>query len=385
MNDLEMLKKLPDISFIDNKTIDDVLSELISDFTQKISELSGEQKELSLSDPYRLILYACAAQIYQMYQYIDRAGKQNTLKYSYGDFLDNMAAFKGVTRMAPKPSSVSMKITLSAARDESTIIPIGTKVSASGMIYFWELQEYCEIPAGQTTVTATFVCTTAGSGSNDLNPGEINQLVDLIPYVDSVVNVTSSSGGSEIEDDESLAERVCLAPAAYSTAGTEDAYIYWVKSFNPDISSVKVYSVHELDATVHILLMLKSGQPSEEFIKQLREYLEDVRPLTDKLVIATPEIVDYNIDVTYYISKDDQINAETIRTEVNNAVNDFIRTQGSAIGNDINTSLLIQKMMNAGARRVEIREPAYLVVDDYSVATNNPSSKTVLYGGVEND
>ena len=42
-----------------------------------------------------MILYSAAAQIYQAMQYVDRAGKQSLLKYSYSEFLDNLALLKG--------------------------------------------------------------------------------------------------------------------------------------------------------------------------------------------------------------------------------------------------------------------------------------------------
>ena len=84
----------------------------------------------------RQILYAAAAQIYQAMQYIDRQGKQSLLKYSYSDFLDNLAIFKGVTRNQATAATCTLRFTLSAERETATAIPQGTRVASSGAVYF---------------------------------------------------------------------------------------------------------------------------------------------------------------------------------------------------------------------------------------------------------
>ena len=79
------LANTPDISFIDNRGVDDIRSEMVADYEAYISAATGETVTLDRSSPHRMELYAAADQIYQAMQYIDRTGKQNLLKYSYGD------------------------------------------------------------------------------------------------------------------------------------------------------------------------------------------------------------------------------------------------------------------------------------------------------------
>ena len=61
----------PDISFIDNATVDEVQTRMIEDYREKYKELTGKEVSLSLADPYRLNMYACAMQIYQAMQYAE--------------------------------------------------------------------------------------------------------------------------------------------------------------------------------------------------------------------------------------------------------------------------------------------------------------------------
>ena len=86
------------------------------------------------------------------------------------------------------------------------------------------------------------LCTENGVDGNELLPGQVNVLVDLIPYVESVSNTTKTSGGADLESDESLAERIFLAPSGYSVAGPDDAYKYWTKTYSQTIGDVKVTS-----------------------------------------------------------------------------------------------------------------------------------------------
>ena len=79
----------------------------------------------------------------------------------------------------------------------------------------------------------------------------------------------------------------------------------------------------------------------------------------------------------------DQSRATNIQLKVVAAINDYIDWQKSEIGRDINPDVLRQKILNAGAKRVDIASPVFTVVDEDSVASMK--SQSVTYGGLEND
>ena len=90
---IEQIERLPDVSFIDDDiNLDGIQKQMLQDYQDKYMEETGEETVLDRGEPIALILYACSVQIYQMYMYVDRAGKQNLLKYAFGAFLDNLAA-----------------------------------------------------------------------------------------------------------------------------------------------------------------------------------------------------------------------------------------------------------------------------------------------------
>ena len=381
---MNAIKSLPDISFIDNKDIDQVRQEMVADYESFISEATGQTVTLERSSVHRMELYAAAAQIYQAMQYIDRQGKQSILKYSYSDFLDNLAIFKGVTRNPATPATTTLRFTLSAERDTATGIPQGTRVSTAGAIYF-ATDVYAEIPAGSTTVDVPATCTVAGTDGNGFAAGELATIVDPIPYVASVTNTTATEGGAEIESDDDLAERVFLAPGAYSTAGPEDGYLYHAKKYNAAIGDVVATSDHEAGQVDIVFIMADGSTPGEEMIEGLEGYLQGktIRPMTDLVRVAAPQEVTYTINLTYYINRSDSAKAVTIQAAVAQAVADY-QTWQRAIGRDINPSQLVRMIMDAGAKRVTVTAPTYTAVDATKVSALQGDA-VISYGGLEDD
>ena len=384
MADLSAIQNAPDVSFIDGKTVDDVRGELIADYEAFMERETGSPVTLDRASPHRMILNAAAVQIYQAMQYIDRAGKQSLLKYSYGGYLDNIGLLKGVTREPAKAATTTLRFTASAVRQTATPIPQGTRVSGGGSVYF-ATSVYTEIPAGQSTVDVAATCTEAGTVGNGLAVGELSTMVDPLPYVESVTNTAETQGGAEIESDDALAERIYLAPGAYSTAGPTDGYLYHARKFSASSGDVVATSDQAAGEVDIVFLMADGSAPSAAMIAALKEYLsgDTIRPMTDKLTVSAPVEVTYSINLTYYINRSDSARAVTIQQEVAQAVEAY-KTWQRTIGRDINPSKLAALVMEAGAKRVTVTAPTFTAVADTKVAALSGTA-SVTYGGLEND
>lgn len=380
---LKELGNYPDISFIENMTLDDMKEQMISDFQKKYEELTGRNIVLGKADPVRLILYAASLQLYQGMQYIDNAAKQSFLKYSYGDFLENLGALKGIARNQGTPARAVIRFTLSEARETAIVIPKGTRVTPGGNLFFYTEEESVILP-GDISEDIPTVCTDIGENGNGYDAGSIKVLVDKLPYVAEVTNIERTYGGAEVESDENLAERIYLAPSRYSVAGPDDAYRYWVKTYNPSITDVKVTS--PVPGTVDIRFTIDDGEvPSPELVEEVEAYLMEGerRPLTDLVIVGAPEVFEFNVNVKYWINETDRIKAATIQRSVDEAISGFAYWQRKQIGRDINPSMLNHLIIQAGAKRTEITEPVFTVVGDAGLAVM--VSRTVTYGGIESD
>lgn len=382
-DNLNAIEDYPDISFINGYTVKKLEEDMISWFRKRKKELTGEEIVLANADDRRIILQTGAYFIYQGYMFSDDAGKMGLLKYSRGEFLENLGALKHIYREAASSATATIRFSLKEARSTTVGIPKGTRVTAGDGIYF-STDEYCEILTGETYVDTSSTCSIQGITGNNYDIGDLTIIVDQIPFLDGVTNLTKSENGTDIEDDESLRLRIYIAPASYSTAGTKDSYEYHVRKFNSTISDISISSTEPCIVIVRYLL--ENGEvPGEESLGKLQEYLEQptVKPLTDKVEVYAPNLKPYNLEAQYYINQSDKNRAEAIQQKVTNAINDYIIWQRSKMGRDINPNELIKRVMAAGAKRIEITTPEFGLVDSDSVATLGTS--TVIYGGLEDD
>lgn len=382
MSNIPELRKVPEISFIDGLTIDELQEQLIKDYQDKYTEITGEGRDLPLADPVRLVLYSAALMGYQAMQYIDRAGKADLLKYSSGEYLDNLAALKGLFRKPATGSKTVLRFTVSAIRTSTTAVPGGSRVTDEQGNTF-ATDEYAEIPAGLEYVDVSATALNPGIEANGIPAGSLNLFVDPLPYIKSVKNIIETSGGDALEGDDDFTYRVLMHPHSYSVAGPKEAYEYWARTYRTDIDDVLVYTPAPTEVTV--LFMLENGiAPSETICAELADFLMSaaIRPLTDVVHVQAPSDVKYNIRFTYYINQSDQSSAAEIQEAVNKAVVEY-KTWQRRIGRDINPSELIKRVVSAGAKRVQLYEPAFKVVGDTGIALD--VGETVSYGGLEHD
>lgn len=376
------LKDLPEVNFID-VNVEEIINSMITEYEKAYYESTGIIKKLYPGDPIRIFLYTQALREAQLRICINETAKQNLLAYATNENLDNLGAFSNTERLKASAATTIMKFNLSTARAVDEFIEKGIRVSPGSDIYF-ETTENTIIKAGATEVFLNVKCTETGTIGNDFRPGQINILVDPLPYISSVENTITSSGGTEKEDDESYRERIYLAPEEFSVAGPTGAYESLVKKYSTLISDVKVEN--EEAGTVDISVLLRNGElPEQEFLNGLHEKLSDksVRPLTDLVRIKAPTTVTYNINVTYYISTSDADNEQAIKQKAEAAIDDYVLWQKTKIKRDINPSMLISNLIKAGVKRVEVTSPIYQAITTNSIATVN--SKTVTYGGLEDE
>ncbi|WP_026766138.1 baseplate assembly protein [Selenomonas ruminantium] len=365
---------ISDIDFLDTDT-DTIKSAVIGEY----EELTA--RTLATADPVRLFLESIASIIAQQRVLINYTGKMNLLAYSQGNFLDHIGALVGTARIPAAAATSTFQITLSAVRDVPVTIPAGTRVAAADNVFF-SLDVDTIILAGELSAETSGTCTQTGAVGNGYIHGEIKTIVDPVPYVESIVNLTTTEGGADIEDDESYRTRIQEAPERFSVAGPTGAYEYFAKMASALITDVAVTS--PFPGEVYVYPLLEGGSlPGEEIIHDVEEMLNDdsVRPLTDKVTVLAPSAVSYDIELSYYIDTADATRARSIQSEVQKAVEAYILWQKSKLGRDINPTELYYRLRAAGAKRAVITAPEFLTVNAESVAIAD--SVTVNYGGLE--
>ena len=106
--------------------------------------------------------------------------------------------------------------------------------------------------------------------------------------------------------------------------------------------------------------------------------------LTDFVRVSAPEEDEFEVDVTFFIEKNNQASSSIIDRNTREAVDEYINWQTGKMGRDINPSHLVQLMMGAGIKRVEVRKPEYRTVAETHVARINRDTLRIMNGGIEN-
>ncbi len=378
---IRAFRSLPEINFV-NKDVQTMLSQMVAEYEEVYFESTGVRKTLSPGDPVRIWIYAQALREYGLLQQIDYAAKQNLLRYSEGSYLENLGAIVGEGRNGPSAAVTTVRFTKS---QEGTTIPIpaGTLTTPGNGIFF-ETTVYAEIEEAEEYIDVQSICRTLGTAGNGFTPGQISTLVNPVAGIASVANTTTSQGGEAAEDDVSLRERIYLKPESFSVAGPGDAYVFFAKQYSSAIGDVKPSSPDP--GVVDIRFILSDGSiPDSSLITEITNYLSasNRRPLTDNLQVGAPDQVDYAIELTYYIGKQNESRVVEIQDAINLAISEYVTWQKIRIGRDINPSELSARIVQAGAKRVEITSPVFTVIGETEVAKE--TTIDAAYGGLEDE
>lgn len=308
--------------------------------------------------------------------------KQRVLRYARGEVLDAIGERLDVYRLQASSAAAVFRFTASAAQSENIIIPAGTRITTDGSVYF-ATEEIAVLPAGELYVDVPGVCISGGSAYNSLSVGTIATLVDLIPYISGVVNITVSSGGDDgepytVEGDNKFRERIRLAPAKLSTAGPESAYRYHVLSADPDIIDVAIECPEEYPNRVNLYPLMRGGEvPNEETLQKVLDATsgEKVRPMTDHVFAIAPEQVEYAVEIKYYCTKDDEAALIQAIEGEGGAIDRYNEWQTAALNRDIDPDQLRSFIFAAkaetdatGTVRMDIVQPVFTAVSKSQVA-----------------
>ena len=369
---------LPEAEFVDTDT-EALVNKLIAGYE------SITKRKLYPADPARAFILWLADVIIQERVLINESAKQNLPRYAEGKNLDSLSEiFHNVPRLEPEAAKTTLRFYLTKTLTEDFIITDTMEVTVDGTINF-DTVGHIIFKAGADYADVPAVCTTAGEIGNGFVPGQVDKLVsDEFLYFNEVMNITETAGGSEAEKDAAYYNRMRESEESYTTAGSRGSYIYHAKSVSAQISDVSAESPQPGVADIRI--MLYNGElPDKELIDKVRDYLsgDEIRPMTDTVLVAAPDTVEFDINIKYFISKEKELSTNDIKQAVALAVENYILWQTSKMGRDINPSYFNAMLMESGIKRVEITAPVFTQIPKGSVAVVKEES--VTFGGVEDE
>ena len=323
-------------------------------------------------DERRIFGEAIVALFVSVFALFNDKSKQRTLQYARGSVLDAIGERYDVYRVAATSASATFRFSVDDALADNIIIPAGTRITSDGSVYF-ATQETVVLVAGNLYVDVGGACLESGAAYNGVAPNLISTLVDLIPYISGVTNITTTAGGTDgepytEEGDESFRERIRLAPAALSTAGPESAYRYFVKTADPDIIDVAVVCPEDQPNVVNLYPLMVGGElPGADVLEKVLAVLsDDVRPMTDKVNAIAPSVVEYGVEIKYYTTKENEATTIEAIEGVGGAIDQYNEWQTAALGRSINPDQLRRFVLapatGTGAVRVDVVKPSFVAL-----------------------
>lgn len=298
-------------------------------------------------DEKSMLLNTVLAVLVQAFAGVDNALRMGTLRYAVGEYLDLI----GETRMCKRVEAAAAEAVIAITDDASgtpRVLDEGLSlVDNTGKLYV--LSESVILPGNGVPVEANIVCSSVGSGGNDLKTGaEMRFLTPQIGVVHAEC-VVSATGGMDAEEDDAYRERIRLSGAANITTGTVLQYEALAKSVSSDI--IDAQAVSGGAGIVNIYLLIADGADASAIIANVRNALDGntSRPLTDSVNVLQAVTVDYALYVNCYVPVGTDI------TEAVNAAKDAYKEwQESEIACAFNPDKLMTLLYSAGCERVVI-------------------------------
>ena len=105
-----------------------------------------------------------------------------------------------------------------------------------------------------------------------------------------------------MEDDETFRARIQLAPKSFSVAGPTGAYVFHAKSADGQVLDVSATCPEPGTVLISVLARYGDGTPDQALLGKVMAAVsaDDVRPLSDRVLVKAAQILPYEIRATVY-------------------------------------------------------------------------------------
>lgn len=152
---------------------------------------------------------------------------------------------------------------------------------------------------------------------------EINTLPANINGVTGVINADKFLGGTERENDDSLANRILARLQAPATSGNVYHYKLWAMDVT-GVGDAKIFPLDNGAGTVTVMpITADKRSPGDDIITKVADYIEGQRPIGATVTVAAPTEVLIEVSATINISS--AVTIELVKEEYINLLRDYIK------------------------------------------------------------
>ncbi|OKP47649.1 baseplate assembly protein [Serratia marcescens] len=185
-----------------------------------------------------------------------------------------------------------------------------------------------------------------------------------------------------MESDSDFRVRIQQAFEGLSVAGSSGSYEYHGRSADGRVADVSATSPSPANVLISVLSREGDGTASAELVAIVDKALndEDVRPVADRVVVRSANIVSYSIDAVLYLYPGPE--AEPVRRAAEAKLKTYISAQ-HRLGRDIRLSAIYAALHAEGVQRVELKAPQADIVLDKTQASHCASYRLTVGGSDE--
>lgn len=369
------MTQLPEPNFIE-RDADKITQEWIDLYESK----SG--KVLQPAQIERLMIDSCAYRENLLRIKIQEIAKENLLSYAPIEILEHIGEPLGVTKLLADCATTTLRFSVDTVLEFDYTIPKGTEVGTKDGLFIFETTSAVVLKTGELYADVEAVCQVAGIAANNYTLKSINDLITPLSYIGAVENITVSAGGADDEDVESLRERIRQAPESFSNAGSKGAYRFHTLSAHQSITDVAVLSPSP--GVVEVYPLTKTGNPSAEILAIVQKYLSDdkIRPLTDNVIVKSPERVEFELNANIYLFA--YADKTSVTTTINAKLSEYKVALAEKLGKDVICTQIISILNSIyGVFKVDLTTPADIEILDYQWADLKTFNITI--GGYANE
>jgi phage-related baseplate assembly protein len=266
-------------------------------------------------------------------------GRKMLLDFSTAPLLDFLVALVGVTRLPAQFSTTTLEYSMVVGSTGVTI-PAGNRIQSTDGKWVFQTNASTFVPSGTLSISIPATCQAAGIGANGYAVGLVNSMLDPLSFVVSAQNATVTGGGSDSESDAALVSRAKLAPAAFSNAGSYQAYKFWALSANPLIVDCAVLGPNDYSGInpgeVYLYPLIVGGVTPSPILDAVNATCsaDNRRPINDLVIVVSPEIISYDLVVSMTLYNNTP-NANAVTDSASQRLNDYAQARILEMGMDV--------------------------------------------------
>ncbi|KPA88071.1 phage-related baseplate assembly protein [Pseudomonas asplenii] len=157
-----------------------------------------------------------------------------------------------------------------------------------------------------------------------------------------------------LEEDDALRERIQLAYEGLTTAGPRSSYKLHARNASGQVADAEAESPSPAVVVVTVLALAGEGTASQALLDTVHAALsdEDVRPLGDRVLVQSAEILQYRIDAVVHMAGTGSEN-EAILAECQRRLAAWINPR-RRLGVEVSRSAVDAQLHISGVRKVEL-------------------------------